>query len=640
MSRRYILWSFLAALCGTSVPAHLDAGPPNGDPVAVWVFFRDKGPQPRKPAHILSDRSYERRARRGQIAVNEDDLPVYEPYLRRLSENAVRTRVVSRWLNAASVEATREQIERIARWPEVARVQPVLIGTRRPEPTGEPIPQPRPARPGIVIPSPEAYGPSLRQNKRIGVPVAHERGLNGAGVLICVVDAGFQNLGHEALVHLRPVATKDFVTGQAALTPDAHGSEVLSVLVGWSSGSLIGPAYGAQVALARTEIREKEVRVEEDYWIAAVEWADSLGVDIVATSLGYNTFDDSTANHTIAELDGSSLITRAADHAVEHGIVVVVAAGNERGAGASPAWQGRITLPADGFHVLAVGATDLNDALASFSSVGPTADGRVKPDVVAPGTEIVAADPSTPNGYRSTQGTSYATPLVAGAAAILLQAHPDWTPAEVDRALHWTAHDLGSPGPDNLYGWGIIDVSLALDAVTRDGLFGTVIALHRDPDGAERAIPVASARVGISGPASGLAVSDRLGRFGYSPLPSGSYLVACTAPGYEPVTISASIPQGEPITLTLAEREGGSRYLLTPNPARQGTGVTLGGGVHPALVISFYDVAGNLVRKLSPGEPFWDLTTQAGRPVAAGVYICRVQIDDLEVWHGKLAVLR
>lgn len=610
------------------------------DTTAVWVFFRDKGSQPERPARILSERSYERRARRGRLGLTAEDLPVFEPYIRRLSETVERVRVLSRWFNAVSVEATQAQIERITLWPEVVEIRRVIVSSAAPEPTGEPIPRMRPSRPDIVIPSPEAYGSSVRQNKRIGAPTAHERGLSGAGVFVCVIDVGFQNLAHEALAHLTPRATKDFVTGLATLTPDVHGSQVLSVLAGWGTGSLIGPAYGIEVALARTEIRDREVRFEEDYWIAAVEWADSLGVDVISSSLGYNTFDDPTTDHTLAELDGSSLITRAADHAVERGIVVVVAAGNERGTDGNPAWQGRVTMPADGFGVLAVGATDVSDVLASFSSIGPTADGRIKPDAVAPGKDIVVADPTTSDRYLSTQGTSYATPLVAGAAAIILQVHPEWTPAEVSRALRWTAQDLGPAGPDNSYGWGMIDVTLALDAETRNGLFGTLAVLHHSRDGEEQLVPVVGARVEISGLAPAVAITDQTGRFTYQPLLPGTYTITCAPPGYVPASVSTSVPQTDPITIVLSERAGEERYRLTPNPATRSTGVTLAGAAYATLTISFYDLAGNHVRELAPGESFWDLTTQAGRPVSAGVYLCRAQTEGKVVWRGKLAVLR
>ena len=608
---------------------------------AVWVFFQPIGDRAAHPKRAISERAYERRARRGSVALNADDLPVYQPYLERLSRHVERIRTVSRWFNAASVEATPSQEAEIARWPEVRAVLPVSTGRRALEPEGVPVPRARIGRPDAALPEPAAYGESFWQDDRIGVPPLHGRGLSGAGVLVCVIDAGFARLDHAAFAHLNVVAAWDFVAGSPVLVPDSHGAQVLSVLAGEEIGALVGPAYGAEVALARTEIREQEVRVEEDYWIAAVEWADSLGADVITSSVGYNTFDDATTNHTLAELDGSSLLTRAADRAVERGIVVVIAGGNERGPFADLAWQGRITMPADGFHVLAVGATTPDDSLASFSSVGPTADGRIKPDVVAPGTGVVAVDGMTATGYTRVSGTSHACPLVAGAAALLLQAHPEWTPSEVAHALAWTAKDLGAVGPDNEFGWGLINVASAVDAVTSSGLVGLVTTTLTRPLMAPLIMPVARARVEIAGPASAVTASDVRGLFGYHPLPPGPYTITCRTPGYATATFQSNVPQQEPIRIELAAKEdAGERYRLTPNPATRGSGVTLAGAVHPELEIAFYDVAGNLVRKLAPGESHWDLTAESGHPVAAGVYICRAEVSRVEVWRGKLAVVR
>ena len=193
--------------------------------------------------------------------------------------------------------------------------------------------------------------------------------------------------------------------------------------------------------------------------VAGVEWADSLGADVISSSLGYNTWDPGVGiDYTLKDLDGKTAkTTRAAAIAVAKGIVVVAAAGNE----GNDVWQ-KVLTPADGKDVIAVGAVDNLGLLAPFSSLGPTADGRIKPDVVALGVGVWTVDLVSPMGYVQRNGTSFSCPLVSGVCALLLQAHPAWTPAQVGRALRETSHDLRPAGPDTLYGWGLVDALAAL----------------------------------------------------------------------------------------------------------------------------------------------------------------------------------
>jgi hypothetical protein len=210
---------------------------------------------------------------------------------------------------------------------------------------------------------------------------------------------------------------------------------------------LIGPAFGADFALAKTEIKLSETQIEEDNWVAGVEWADDLGADIVSSSLGYQDW------YTYEDMDGNTaLCTIAADLAVSKGIVVVNSAGNER----ITTWY-HIIAPADGDSVIAVGAVDLQGGLASFSSAGPTFDGRIKPDVVARGVQTYCAWAN--GGYGGASGTSLSAPLVAGVCALLLEIHPDWTPIQVREALWHTASQADDP--DNLYGYGIANAAEA-----------------------------------------------------------------------------------------------------------------------------------------------------------------------------------
>jgi subtilisin family serine protease len=220
-------------------------------------------------------------------------------------------------------------------------------------------------------------------------------------------------------------------------------------------------APDAEYILAKTEDNAAELPVEEDRWIAGLEWADSLGADVVNSSLGYNIWDVGDS-YEYGDLDGkTALTTRAAAMAVQRGLVVVVAAGNE---GIGP-WH-YITAPADAEGVITVGSVDVPvgggrlPRIAGSSSRGPTADGRIKPDVVAPGEGVVVAD-LRGGDYLRSSGTSFAAPLVSGICALLLQAHPEWGAAQVLEALRSTALDLGEAGPDTVYGWGQVDALAA-----------------------------------------------------------------------------------------------------------------------------------------------------------------------------------
>lgn len=323
--------------------------------------------------------------------------------------------------------------------------------------------------PGLTKPAELDYGLGFPQVNLINVPPLHALGNHGEGVLIGVFDDGVRMLSHQAFDTLRPriVATRDFVDHKTSVIPNNpgsgfgyHGVNTLSAIGGYAPGQVIGPAYGASFILARTENDSSEKPIEEDNWVAAIEWADSLGVQVTSTSLVYLDFDTPYVSLTWQDMNGrTAIISRAATMAAEKGIIVVTAAGNEH----RLVNHNTLSAPADADSILTVGAVEPSGIITSFSSQGPTIDGRIKPDVVAQGDGVRVASSTDPTGYIYDGGTSFSTPLAAGTAALLVKAFPNATPMQIINALKNTASRSGQP--DNVYGWGIIDALSAFEAL-------------------------------------------------------------------------------------------------------------------------------------------------------------------------------
>lgn len=431
----------------------------------VWVFLRDKVDG--QGARVAWDDSP------GPRSAAVLDLAVDPGYVVTLSPLVQEVRATSRWLNAVSVVATGAQVSQLRGLAFVRGVTPVGRYARSPAPTPpEPSPTASGKDAGTALPE---YGASYAQLAQLHVTDLHLLGYQGAGVRIALLDDGFHH-SHRCFGQLRVAAARDFINGDDDVTDqdgqpvtgdetrtvqNLHGAQVLSLLAGYDPGRFFGVAPEAEYLLAKTEEYATEFPVEEDRWVAGLEWADSLGARVVNSSLGYNLWDDGSG-YTWAQMDGATAVTtRAAEIAVQRGIVVVAAAGNE----GDNSWR-YVTAPADGPGVISVGAVDLpqpglrEPVLAASSSRGPTADGRLKPDVVAPGQFVVVAEVRG-SDYQRASGTSYAAPLVSGVCALLLQAHPSWTPAQVQQALRETATDLGPAGPDTAYGWGQVNALAA-----------------------------------------------------------------------------------------------------------------------------------------------------------------------------------
>jgi subtilisin family serine protease/subtilisin-like proprotein convertase family protein len=473
----------------------------DGDgPWVVWVFFRDKdlsgGALESALAEAetqLSPRAARRRAKvnppEGRL-VDEADLAIHPDYLVRTRSTGATSRQTSRWLNAASYQVTRTQAERLSRLECVAGMD-LVNRTRRaavPTPVGNPVPIV--PRPGIGKSSASGtvdYGANLDAMLQVDVPPLHDAGLSGEGVLIGMLDTGFRTT-HEALENIPVLGTWDFINNDSnvddiPIGSRNHGTMTLSTVAGNMPGSLVGPAYGASVVLAQTEDISQEVPIEEDFWVAGLEWVESFGADIVSSSLSYFDWYD------YSDLDGNTAVTTiAADLAAGRGLLVINSAGNSR------TTTGTIGAPADGDSVLTVGAVDINGIVTYFSSPGPTFDGRIKPEVAALGQSNTVTDPNDDHAYLSASGTSFSCPLAAGVVALMLERVPQLTPMQIIEALQQTASQAATP--DNDMGWGIVK---AYAAAT---WFGPVIDHQALPDTEDTAGPyvvttVITDRVGV-----------------------------------------------------------------------------------------------------------------------------------------------
>ena len=432
-----------------------------------WVAFTDKGDYSIPNDANVSERSLARRQKVRCKIVDNYDLPVYKPYITKVEEIGAKVFIQSKWLNAISIEADESLIAKIKKLPFVKSIEQIAIYKRRypavRQRTADSKLSPKKNNLSNIIGdqfSEKYYGLSLEQISQINVNALHNRGFHGEGITIAVLDTGF-DLSHIAFKNIRVVAQYDFVNNdnitydeysQDDIGQDDHGTEVLSILAGYDPEKFIGVAFNADFLLAKTEkVSDKgiffEQMIEEDWWVAGLEWAEQNGADIVSSSLGYSDW------YSYNDMNGmSAKTTIAANIAVEKGVAVVVSAGNEGKSHDLP----YICAPADGFDVVAVGAVNNKGEIADFSSIGPTYDGRIKPDLVAMGEGNYVVDPNNKNGYRKASGTSMSTPLVAGAMALLMQSLPNINnPRTLIKLMKYTASR--ALNPDNRYGWGIIN---------------------------------------------------------------------------------------------------------------------------------------------------------------------------------------
>jgi subtilisin family serine protease len=437
----------------------------DNDRFYVWVYFADKGSvsQGIKKNIQVHSRAEKRRLIRGTIKDPRwHDTKPLSDYVKAVEAVGAKLRKQSRWLNAISIEISEDQLGKILKLPFVTHVEPVHRFIKKPL-----SPEQVNSRNSVMKSFHDSqnqstkidYGFAAEQIIQIHVNEAHDAGYYGEGITILMLDSGF-NLVHESFDSLNITATYDFIQDDSIVVNQIdkgdstaqhnHGTYTFSILGGYMPGYLVGPAFRANFLLAKTEIVEQEIELEEDNYVAGLEWGESMGADIASSSLGFSDW------YSYEDMDGNTAVTtRAVNIAAGLGVLVVTAAGNE----GDDDWY-YIHAPADADSVISVGAVNGNGKLTDFSSRGPTFDRRIKPEVVARGRFTAAASPRFEDGYVSESGTSMSTPLVAGAAALVLQAHPDWDPMMIREALMKTADRANSP--DNEYGYGIINTWKAI----------------------------------------------------------------------------------------------------------------------------------------------------------------------------------
>ncbi len=433
-------------------------------PYCYYIQFTDKNNSPysiEHPEEFLTQRALERRQAQN-IAIAENDIPVNPQYVQGVAATGAQIINTTRWLNGVTVyTADTSVLAAIRALPYVKNT----VFLPRPEnkikkrffenetiKSATPISGNRHLKNGNTF----DYGYALNQIQQINGIGLHELDLRGQGMVIAILDAGF--VGADTMMmfdSLRAnnqiLGTKDFVSpGGSVYTVMTHGMMVLSCMGANIPGLMIGTAPKASFWLLKTENGYYENVIEEYNWLSGAEFADSVGADIINSSLGYIDFDNPDFTHPYSDMDGNTCIsTIAADIAASKGILVANSVGNS-GTNQTFHWVG---APADADSILTVGAVDANGNRASFSSVGPTYDGRIKPTVMAKGLGTTVAVET--GGVMAASGTSFSSPVIAGMTACLWQNHPELTNMEIIEAIKESASQYGNP--DNYMGYGIPD---------------------------------------------------------------------------------------------------------------------------------------------------------------------------------------
>lgn len=446
----------------------------------AWVYFSDKPNAASyfsNPLSMLTQRSLDRRVAQG-IPLDNLDVPIAQTYIDQVTAaTGITVKAKSKWLNALHIRGTQANIQALTNLSFVSSVKFANQALNRR--TTNNISE------NIVIKQMEMamnfnYGTSANQIQMLNGHLLHQQNHTGAGKVIAVLDSGFQNVN--TATPFQRLFTNNLILGGYNYVSQStnvyslhnHGTMVLSCMGGYVDGQLVGTAPDAQYYLFVTEDVASENPVEESYWVEAAEEADRLGVDIITSSLGYFGYDNPNYSHTYSEMTGNqAFASRGANIAFSKGIVVIASAGNS-GASANP----YVGVPAEATNVLAIGAVKPNETLATFSSIGPSFDGRVKPDIMAQGQAAVVSN--TNGAIVTANGTSFSCPIMAGMIASFWSAVPTLTATQVVQFVKQSADRYTTP--TNQFGYGIPDFKLALNYAFGNEIFddGNVV-LYPNP---------------------------------------------------------------------------------------------------------------------------------------------------------------
>lgn len=430
----------------------------------AWVYFNDKpdaAAQLNIPLNFLTQRALDRRINQG-IALNENDVPIHQPYIDGIiSANGITVKAKSKWLNCLHIQGSIDDINGLTLLPYVDHVQfaDASLNSKRPTPRTL-----SPVNKQMDFFTSFNYGNSNNQIQMLNGHILHQENYTGSGKIIAVLDSGFINVNSTAPFQ-RLFDNNLILGGYNFVSQDAniyslhnHGTMTLSCIGGYVDGQLVGTAPDAQYYLFVTEDVTQESPVEESYWVEAAEEADRLGADVISTSLGYYEFDNPNYGHSYDEFTGdTAFASKGANIAYSKGIVVVASAGNS---GGSTEPINHVGVPAEATNVIAVGAVKSDESYAAFSSVGPSYDGRIKPDVMAQGDAAVVAN--TSGTIQTASGTSFSCPIMAGMIASFWQAVPWATNQQVIDFVKQSADRYANP--TNQFGYGIPDFQLALNS--------------------------------------------------------------------------------------------------------------------------------------------------------------------------------
>ena len=430
----------------------------------AWVYFNAKpnsGDFFNNPLSELSQRSLDRRTTQN-IALDFHDAPIYQPYIDQIATaTGVTVLAKSKWFNALHIQGTEDAIRALS---TLTFVDHLDFANRALNTPGRQVVLKRTKKVNKVFETDVIfnYGASTNQIQMLNGAILHQQNFTGSGKIIAVIDGGFPNVNTAStFARLRDnnqiLGGYDYVNRNADFyTGITHGTLVLSTMGGFKDGQLVGTAPDASYYLFITEDGNNEWPLELSLWVEAAEEADRLGVDILTTSLGYTEFDNPNYNFTYQDMNGTTaFISRGVDMAFSRGMISVNSAGNS---GNDPWFY--ISAPADATHALTIGAVDSAGVYASFSSQGPSFDGRVKPDVVAQGLQAVLSN--TSGTITTASGTSFSGPIIAGMVACLWQALPNKTNEEIVQLIKESASIYTTPNTE--LGYGIPDFSSALNA--------------------------------------------------------------------------------------------------------------------------------------------------------------------------------